>query len=80
MKLVVQRLRRLGKIQQEALLTEVKKLTKAGFIHPVEDLEWVSPMVVTLKKNGKWWVCVDYKLLNAATKRDPFLFHFKTRS
>ena len=58
---VVQRLQRLGNIQQEALLTEVKKLTKAGFIYPMEDLEWVSLVVVTPKKNGKWRICVDYK-------------------
>ena len=77
MKPVVQRLRRLGKIQQEALLAEVKKLTCAGFIYPVEDLEWVSPVVVTPKKNGKWWVCVDYKPLNAATKTDHFPLPFQ---
>ena len=51
---VAQKLRRLGIVQQEALLTEVKKLLQAGFIYPVEDLEWVSPVVVTPKKNGKW--------------------------
>ena len=77
MKPVVQRLRRLGKIQQEALLAEVKKLTSAGFIYPMEDLEWVSPVVVTPKKNGKWWVCMDYKPLNTAMKRDHFPLPFQ---
>ena len=51
---VAQKLRRLGVVQQVALLVKVKKLFQAGFIYPVEDLEWVSPMVVTPKKNGKW--------------------------
>ena len=32
----------------------------------------VPGVVVTPKKNGKWRVCVDYKPLNAATKRDQF--------
>ena len=77
MKSVAQRLQRLGKIQQEALLEEVKKLTKAGFIYPVEDSEWVSLVVVTPKKNGKWWVCVDYKPLNVAMKRDHFPLPFQ---
>ena len=72
MKSVAQRLRQLGKIQQEALLAKAKRLTQAGFIYPVEDLEWVSLVVVTPKNNGKWQVCVDYKPLNAATKRDHF--------
>ena len=31
---VAQKLQRLGRIQQEALLTEVKRLTQAGFIYP----------------------------------------------
>ena len=34
-------------------------------------------MVVTPKKNGKWWVCVDYKPLNAAMKRDHFPLPFQ---
>ncbi|MCO5558615.1 hypothetical protein L7F22_012201 [Adiantum nelumboides] len=73
----VQRLRRLGVIQQDALLVEVRKLLNAGFIYPVEDSEWVSQVVVTPKKNGKWRVCVDYKPLNAATKRDHFPLPFQ---
>ncbi|MCO5606078.1 hypothetical protein L7F22_060265 [Adiantum nelumboides] len=76
-KIVAQKLRRLGVVQQEALLSEVNKLLKAGFIYPVTNFEWVSPVVVTPKKNGKWRVCVDYKLLNAATKRDHFPLPFQ---
>ncbi|MCO5566471.1 hypothetical protein L7F22_020148 [Adiantum nelumboides] len=32
---------------------------------------------VTPKKNGKWRVCVDYKPLNAATKKDHFPLPFQ---
>ncbi|MCO5578752.1 hypothetical protein L7F22_032597 [Adiantum nelumboides] len=74
---IAQKLRRLGVVQQEALLIEVNKLLKAGFIYPVSNFEWVSPVVVIPKKNGKWRVCVDYKPLNATTKRDPFPFPFQ---
>ena len=59
------------------MLTEVKKLTRASFIYPMEDSEWVSPVVVTPKKNSKWRICVDYKPLNAATKRDHFPLPFQ---
>ncbi|MCO5577618.1 hypothetical protein L7F22_031449 [Adiantum nelumboides] len=69
---MVQRLRRLGVIQQDALLSEVRKLLNAGFIYPVEDSEWVSPV-----KNKKLRVCVDYKPLNATTKRDHFPLPFQ---
>ncbi|MCO5554207.1 hypothetical protein L7F22_007735 [Adiantum nelumboides] len=48
-----------------------------GFIYPVENSKWVSLVVVTPKKNGKWRVCVDYKPLNAATKRNQFPLPFQ---
>ena len=74
---VAQKLRRLGVVQRDALLAEVNKLLGAGFIYPVENSEWVSPVVVTPKKNGKWRVFVDYKPLNTATKRDHFPLPFQ---
>ncbi|MCO5563370.1 hypothetical protein L7F22_017011 [Adiantum nelumboides] len=74
---VAQKLRRLGVVQQEALLSEVNKLLKASFINPVTNSEWVSLVVVAPKKNGKWRVSVDYKPLNAATKRDHFPLPFQ---
>ena len=43
----VQRLRRLGNIQREALHEEVTKLLEGGFIYPVKESEWVSPIVIT---------------------------------
>jgi len=49
---------------------ELDKLLEAGFIRPVETTEWVSPMVLTLKKNGKLRVCVNYKALNKVTEKD----------
>ncbi|MCO5555429.1 hypothetical protein L7F22_008974 [Adiantum nelumboides] len=74
---IAQKLRRLGVVQQEALLIEVNKLVKAGFLYSVSNSEWVSPVVVIPKKNGKWRVCVDFKPLNAATKRDHFPLPFQ---
>ena len=73
----VQRLRRLGNIKREALHEEVTKLLEASFIYPVKESEWVSPVVITPKKNGKLRVCVDYKPLNAATKRDHYPLPFQ---
>ena len=36
--------------RSDALLKEVHKLLKANFTYPVEDLEWVLPVVVVPKK------------------------------
>ena len=73
---VRQRLRRMGKEQMIALKEEVDKLLEAGFIMPVNDAEWVSPVVVTPKKDGRWRICIDYKPLNAVTKKDPYPLPF----
>ena len=49
---------------------------KADFIYPVDTAEWVSPTVVAPKKDGRWRVCVDFKPLNAATRKDPYPLPF----
>ena len=55
---------------------EIDKLLDAGFIYPIDNSEWVSPIVIVLKKNGEIRVCVDYRKLNAATKKDHFPLPF----
>ncbi|OAE24162.1 hypothetical protein AXG93_2752s1770 [Marchantia polymorpha subsp. ruderalis] len=55
---------------------EIDKLKEAGFIYEVENSEWVSPIVIVKKKNGKLRVCVDYKKLNAVTKKDYYPLPF----
>jgi hypothetical protein len=61
---------------KEILKEELKKLLNAGFIYPISDSEWVSPLVIVCKKNGKWRVCVDYRALNKATQKDHFPLPF----
>ena len=39
---------------------ELKNLLDARFIYPISDSEWVSPLVLVPKKNGKWRIYVDY--------------------
>jgi len=49
---------------------ELDKLLEARFSRLVETTEWVSPVVLTLKKNDKLKVCINYKALNKVTKKD----------
>ena len=42
------------------------------FIYPISNSKWVSPMVIVPKKGGEWRICVDYRELNKATKKDHF--------
>ena len=55
---------------------EVQKLLDVGFIYPMSDSEWVSPLVLAPNKNGKWRICVDYRELNKATKKNHFPLPF----
>ena len=55
---------------------ELQKLLDVGFIYPISDSEWVSPLVLVPNKNGKWRICVDYRELNKATKKDHFPLPF----
>jgi len=48
------------------------KLLDAQFIFPIETTQWLSPLVIVPKKNGKLSICVDYRKLNSQTKKDPF--------
>jgi hypothetical protein len=61
---------------REILKEELQKLLNARFIYPISNSEWVSPLVIVPKKNGKWRVCVDYRALNKATQKDHFPLPF----
>jgi hypothetical protein len=43
-----------------------------GFIKLVEEATWLSPIMIVPKKNGKLKICVDFRKLNVATKKDPY--------
>jgi hypothetical protein len=55
---------------------EIEKLLEIGFIYPVPYSEWVSPIVIVPKKNGKIRICQDFRKLNNATKKDYFPLPF----
>ena len=43
-----------------------------GIIEPVEESEWISPIVVQDKKTGEVHICVNLRKLNDACVHDPF--------
>jgi hypothetical protein len=55
---------------------KLDKFLETWFIIPVKNLEGVLPITVTIKKNGKPWVCVDYQKFNDCTKKDYYPLHF----
>jgi hypothetical protein len=42
----------------------------------MEEATWLSPTVIVPKKNGKLKICIDFKKLNIATKKDPHPLSF----
>ena len=55
---------------------EINALLKTGFIAKVESSDWMFPIVVMPKKNGKLRVCIDFKKFNGQTIKDPFPLPF----
>jgi len=61
---------------REIVKEELQKLFNVNFIYPISDSQWVYPLVIVSKNNGKWMVCIDYRELNKATLKDHFPFPF----
>ena len=55
---------------------EIDRILDVGIIDPVEESEWIIPMVVQDKKTGEIRICVDLRNLNDACVHDPFLTSF----
>jgi hypothetical protein len=50
---------------------DLDKLLMADFIELIEQMNWLSPIVVVPKKNKKLRICIDFQKLNITTK-DPY--------
>ncbi|KAH9296535.1 hypothetical protein KI387_040123, partial [Taxus chinensis] len=44
---------------------EIDNMIASRIIEVLEESEWVSPMVINIKKDGRIRICVDYRDLNA---------------
>ena len=56
---------------------EITKMLEAGIIFKVQTSEWVSPIVISLKKDGaQIRIYVDFRCLKAVTIKDPFPIPF----
>jgi hypothetical protein len=51
---------------------DIDKLLATSFIQPMEKATCLSLIVVVPKKNEKLRICVDFKMFNVATNKDPF--------
>ncbi|KAK7909818.1 hypothetical protein WMY93_014502 [Mugilogobius chulae] len=63
---VQQKLRRLPLSVRDAVSKELKNMEENGIIEKIDASEWVSPIVVTKRKNGDLRTCVDLREPNKA--------------
>ncbi len=66
-----QRPYRVPESQKEEVLRQLRKLEEAGIIS-ASNSPWASPLVIVKKKDSTLRLCVDYRKLNAVTRKDSF--------
>ena len=57
---------------------QIKKLLEAKFIRHIRYVQWLANIVHVMKKNGKFWVCVDFRYLNVDTPKDMYAMPIAT--
>nr|GEX84851.1 transposon Ty3-G Gag-Pol polyprotein [Tanacetum cinerariifolium] len=65
---------RLAPPEMKELSEQLKELSDKGFIRPSSS-PWGAPVLFVKKKDGSFWMCIDYRELNKLTvkNRYPFL-------
>jgi hypothetical protein len=53
----------------------VEEMLKASIIRPRKS-SYFAPVVMVLKKEGSWYMCLDYRDLNKITIKDKFFIPF----
>lgn len=62
---------RISPLEAEHLQKELEKYTKLGVISP-SNSPWAAPVILVKKKNGEYRMVIDYRKLNAVTKKDAY--------
>ena len=61
----------LGLEKDKKVERQVADLVQRGMVEPA-DGAWSSPMVLVRKKDHSWRLCIDYRRLNAVTRKDAY--------
>jgi len=69
---VQQKLRKIHPNLESQIKSELNKMLKAKIIFPIRHSKWVSNMVPVRKKNGDIRICIDFRNLNKAYRKDNF--------
>ena len=64
--------RKLGLEKQKAVIQEIGKLLRAGFIKEIHFTTQLANIVMVAKSSRKWRMCVDFRDLNKACLKDAY--------
>jgi hypothetical protein len=62
----------LNPMYKKKVREEIDRMLEEGIIEPVEESEWISPMVIREKKQGGIRIYVDMRNISDAFLHDPF--------
>nr|GEW65918.1 hypothetical protein [Tanacetum cinerariifolium] len=72
---------RLAQSEMKELSDQLKELFDKGFIRPSSS-PWGAPVLFVKKKDGSFWMCIDYRELNKLTVKNryplPRIYDFST--
>jgi hypothetical protein len=55
---------------------EIDKMLNVKLIFPMEESDWISPIMIEGKKTSGIHVCIDFHELNKTCIHDPFMTSF----
>nr|GEV29600.1 transposon Ty3-G Gag-Pol polyprotein [Tanacetum cinerariifolium] len=67
---------RLAPSEMKLLSDQLKQLADKGFIRPSSS-PWGAPVLFIKKKDGSFWMCIDYRELNKLTNKQGHEEHLK---
>ena len=56
-------------LENEEIKCQIQELLQKGHIRPISS-PCGSPIILVQKKDGTWWLCIDYRSLNKITIRN----------
>jgi hypothetical protein len=62
---------RISQFERRIISEKVNEMLKSGVVQP-SNSPWSSPVVLVKKKSGEYTFCIDYRRLNAVSKRDVY--------